>query len=92
MEMDLVAHCGDVNRGSYVHSLVLTDITTGWTESAPLIVRGTTLVVETLERIRTGLPFAIRAVDVVNGSEFVNDKLISYCLGQGIELRRLARL
>ena len=23
MEMDLVAHCGDVNRGSYVHSLVL---------------------------------------------------------------------
>lgn len=24
MEMDLVAHCGAVNRGSYVHSLVLT--------------------------------------------------------------------
>src|SRR5690349_12345776 len=23
MEMDLVAHCGEVNRGSYVHSLVL---------------------------------------------------------------------
>ena len=26
MEMDLVAHCGPVNRGSYVNSLVLTDI------------------------------------------------------------------
>jgi hypothetical protein len=25
MEMDLVAHCGEINRGSYVHSLVLTD-------------------------------------------------------------------
>ena len=24
--MDCVAHCGDVNRGSYVNSLVLTDI------------------------------------------------------------------
>jgi hypothetical protein len=31
MEMDLVAHCGDMNRGSYVHSLVLTDIASGWT-------------------------------------------------------------
>lgn len=29
MEMDLVAHCGEVNRGSYVHSLVLTDIASG---------------------------------------------------------------
>src|SRR5260221_6201437 len=28
MEMDCVAHCGDANRGSYVNSLVLTDIAT----------------------------------------------------------------
>jgi len=77
MEMDLVAHCGDINRGSYVHSLVLTDIATGWTEAAPLTVRESTLVVETLERISTGLPFALRAVDVDNGSELVNDKLIN---------------
>ncbi len=88
MEMDLVAHCGAVNRGSYVHSLVLTDIATGWTEAAPLIVREGSLVVETLEQIRTGLPFALRAVDVDNGSEFVNDKLIQYCLSHGIELSR----
>src|SRR5689334_20898707 len=31
MEMDLVAHCGEANRGSYIHSLVLTDIASGWT-------------------------------------------------------------
>jgi hypothetical protein len=36
MEMDLVAHCGDVNRGSYVHSLMLTDIASGWTDAARL--------------------------------------------------------
>ena len=56
MEMDLVAHCGTVNRGSYVHSLVLTDIASGWTEWAPLVVREGGLVVETIERIRLGLP------------------------------------
>lgn len=88
MEMDLVAHCGQVNRGSYVHSLVLTDIASGWTEAAPILVREGSLVVETLERVRTGLPFALTALDVDNGSEFVNEKLIQYCLSHGIELTR----
>jgi Integrase core domain len=88
MEMDLVAHCGEVNRGSYIHSLVLTDIASGWTEAAPIVVREGSLVVETLERIRVGLPFALRGVDVDNGSEFVNNRLIEYCLGHGIELTR----
>ena len=88
MEMDLVAHCGAVNRGSYVHSLVLTDIASGWTEAAPIVVREGSLVVETLERIRAGLPFALHALDVDNGSEFVNDRLIEYCLSHGIELTR----
>jgi hypothetical protein len=88
MEMDLVAHCGPVNRGSYVNSLVLTDIASGWTEAAPIVVREGSLVVETLERIREGLPFALRALDVDNGTEFVNDRLIEYCLSRGIELTR----
>ena len=52
------------------------------------MVREATLVVETLERIRVGLPFVLRALDVDNGSEFVNDKLIEYCLSHGIELTR----
>lgn len=81
-------HCGPVNRGSYVNSLVLTDIASGWTEAAPIVVREGSLVVETLERIRIGLPFALRALDVDNGTEFVNDRLIEYCLGHGIELTR----
>jgi len=88
MEMDCVAHCGDANRGSYVNSLVLTDIASGWTEAAPLVVRESGLLVETLERVRQGLPFALRALDVDNGSEFVNESLINYCLTHGIELTR----
>lgn len=88
MEMDLVAHCGNANRGSFIHSLVLTDINTGWTEAAPIVVREGSLVVETLERIRTGLPFPLIALDVDNGSEFVNNRLIEYCLAHGIELTR----
>jgi hypothetical protein len=88
MEMDLVAHCGEVNRGSYVNTLVLTDIASGWTECAPLIVRESGLLIETLERIRIGLPFPLQALDVDNGSEFVNEAMIQYCLRNGIEFTR----
>jgi hypothetical protein len=52
---------------------VLTDIASGWTEAAPIVVREGSLVVETLDRIRAGLPFALRALDADNGTEFVND-------------------
>jgi hypothetical protein len=88
MEMDLVAHCGEVNRGSYINSLVLTDIATGWTECAPLVVRESGLLVEVLERIRISLPFTLRALDVDNGSEFLNETLFEYCLRHGIEFTR----
>ncbi len=38
-EADLVAHSGPVASGSFLQTLVLTDIATGWTECAPLLVR-----------------------------------------------------
>jgi hypothetical protein len=88
MEMDLVAHCGDVIRGSYVHSLVLTDIASGWTECTPLIAREGSLVVEALERVRTALPFPLRALDIDNGGEFLNETMVRYCTDHGIELTR----
>jgi len=36
VEADLVVHTGPVAKGSFVQTLVLTDIATGWTECAPL--------------------------------------------------------
>ena len=33
MELDLVAHCGSMVSGSYVSSLVMTDVVSGWTGS-----------------------------------------------------------
>lgn len=43
MEIDLVAHCGGSMAGSFVHTLVLTDLSSGWTECVPLVVREGTL-------------------------------------------------
>jgi hypothetical protein len=39
VEADLVAHSGPVTNGSFVQTLVLTDIATGWSEHGPPLVR-----------------------------------------------------
>ena len=36
VEMDLVAHCGEHLDGSFLYTLTVTDLATGWTECIPL--------------------------------------------------------
>jgi hypothetical protein len=87
-EMDMVAHCGKSVAGSHVHSLVLTDIASGWTEAAAMVVREQTLVTITVEEIRQKLPFPLLGLDVDNDSAFINETVVEYCNGQKIELTR----
>jgi hypothetical protein len=35
LEIDVVAHCGTLYEGSYLSTLTLTDVATGWTECVP---------------------------------------------------------
>jgi hypothetical protein len=87
-EMDMVAHCGKSVAGSHAHSLVLTDIASGWTEAAAMIVREQTLITETVEVIRIQLPFPMLGLDVDNDSAFINETVLNYCKGHKIELTR----
>jgi hypothetical protein len=48
IEADLVAHSGPTAKGGFVQTLTLTDIATGWTECAPLLVREQMLLAEVL--------------------------------------------
>ena len=57
VETDLVAHCGGTLSGSFVWSLVLTDIASGWTECVPFLVGEARLVVDALDRLRGAVPF-----------------------------------
>ena len=58
-----MAHCRDPLSGSFIHSLVATDICTGWTETVPLLAREHSLVVAGLEAIGQRSPFPIRGID-----------------------------
>jgi hypothetical protein len=88
VEADLVAHSGPVTRGSFVQTLVLTDIATGWTECAPLLVREQRLLTEVLSELRKVLPFPLLGLDTDNDSVFMNETVRDYCQQVGIEFTR----
>jgi hypothetical protein len=85
VEADLVAHCGESAGGSFVQSLALTDIASGWMECVPLIVREQTLVVAALAKLRATLPFPLRGLDTDNDSVFMNETVLGFCQQNGIE-------
>lgn len=87
-EADLVAHGGGSATGSYVHTLTITDIASGWTECAALAVRDSSLVVQGVTKLRGVLPFRLLGLDTDNGSEFLNETMLAYCQEQSIEFTR----
>lgn len=87
-EADLVAHCGDRADGSYLHTLVMTDIASGWTEFAALLRRCDSDVIDALEYFKTELPISLLGLDTDNGSEFINYQLLGYCRRNEITFTR----
>lgn len=88
VEADLVAHSGPSVAGSFVQTLVLTDIATGWTECAPLLVREQTVLRNVLETLRKRLPFPLLGFDTDNDTVFMNETIRDYCLAEGITFTR----
>lgn len=88
LEADLVAHCGTQADGSYLYTLTLTDIATGWTECLPLLNRGESAVVAALKRAQQLLPFPILGIDTDNGGEFINLELLAFCQQEQITFTR----
>jgi hypothetical protein len=88
MEADLVAHSGPTAKGSFVQTLTVTDIATGWTECAPVLVREQTLLTGVLGEIRKLLPFPLLGFDTDNDAVFMNETVRDYCQAAGIAFTR----
>ena len=88
LEIDLVAHCGGNMSGSFIQTLSVTDVATGWVEAIPLLAREQTLVTEALEVIAGRMPIPIVGIDSDNDSAFICQTLIDYCRERAIEFTR----
>ena len=67
---------------------MLTDIATGWTECAPLLVREQTVLTAVLDEMRTQLPVAVRGFDTDNDTVFLNETVLAYCQRADVEFTR----
>jgi len=79
VEIDLVAHCGSHVDGSFLYTMTLTDLATGWTECLPLLYKSADAVLAALAQARVLFPFPLQGIDTDSGSEFLNDAVIAYC-------------
>ena len=74
--------------GSFIHTLAVTDVATGWVEAVPLPARDQRLVAEALGVIAGRLPVPLPGIDSDNNNAFISQALIGYCRGRGIQVTR----
>jgi hypothetical protein len=79
MEMDTVAHCGDVLSGEFIYTLDMVEIATGWSEQIAVMGKGEKGIITAIEVIKKDLPFRLKGLDSDTGSEFVNWHMVRWC-------------
>jgi hypothetical protein len=88
VEVDLVGHEGGNPRGEFCQTLTVTDIATGWTETAAVRNKAQVRVRQALDDIAAALPFPLLGIDSDNGAEFINNHLLAYCTTNEITFTR----
>jgi hypothetical protein len=78
MQSDTVAHCGTSVHGQYVNSITLTDIKSTWTENRAIFSKKAEGVRKCFSELKQTLPFDLLAVNVDNGSEFLNTPVFNF--------------
>jgi hypothetical protein len=73
-----VAHGGDSVEGSFVWTLTLTDVFSGWTENRAVWNKGYEGIKQALQEIENELPFTLLGFHSDNGGEFLNHHLFHY--------------
>ncbi len=87
-EGDLVAHDGGNASGDYCHTLTMTDVASGWTETGAMLNKAHRHVFAAVKKLRRQLPFPLRGFDSDNGGEFINHVLFEYCTQEEITFTR----
>jgi hypothetical protein len=77
-QADTVGHCGTTTAGQYVNTITLTDIDSTWTENRAVFSKKAPDVRKQFADWDQSLPFELLAVNVDNGSEFLNNEMVNF--------------
>ncbi len=78
LQGDTVAHGGDSMAGDFTFSLTMTDERCGWTENRACWGKSSKKVLPAIQSAHDALPFDLVAINVDNGSEFLNSRVYEY--------------
>jgi hypothetical protein len=78
LQADTVCHGGDSTAGEFIWSLTMTDERVGWTENRGFFGKHAKNVLPAIQSAHDALPFDLVAINVDNGSEFLNYRVYEY--------------
>ena len=78
LQADTVGHCGTSTAGQFIYSITLTDIDSTWTENRAIFSKKSHEVRRQFADLDQAIPFDMLAVNVDNGSEFINTQMINF--------------
>lgn len=87
-EVDTVSHNGGDPNGTFISTVNMTDVLTGWTEPEAIMGKGERACVAAIDDIRHDLPIQLLGIDSDGGSEFINYHLLRYCEKHSIDFTR----
>jgi len=87
-ETDTVAHCGETLVGTFIYSLNVVDICSGWSEQIAILGKGERVTVAGFDCLRKRLPFPLLGIDSDNGSEFINWHMQRYAKAHKLTFTR----
>ncbi|MFF1832591.1 transposase family protein [Paenarthrobacter sp. NPDC058040] len=88
VEIDLVGHDGSNSSGQFCYTLTVTDIATGWTVNRSVPNKAQKHVFAALQHVMGVFPFPVVGIDSDNGTEFINNELLEFCVQQHITFTR----
>ncbi len=88
VEIDLVGHSGGNASGDFCYSLNMVDVATGWSVVAALKNKAQVWTLNALIQLRRELPFRLLGIHSDNGSEFINDRFLTYCKENNLRFTR----
>lgn len=88
LQVDLVAHNGGNVYGGFLYTLNATDIKTSWTTCTLVQDKTMQQMLNSLILMQKSFPFPIKGIHSDNGSEFINESVLSFTKDNQIKFTR----
>lgn len=88
IQIDCVEHCGQSADGTFLYTVSMTDIGSGWWEGEPAMGKTGTAITRALGRAQHRFPFQWKEIHPDNGSEFINASVWNYAKAQRLDFSR----